>query len=161
MGSPFDSNTWYRFTNAYLGTSTALGAKNDGAGNKEGLLEMTPSRDDRRQFWQLTPLPSPRTYKLRTRFLGPDRVLDVYGDDKAKPHLAMKGNYSGQIWTISSWGDGTWKLTNSYSGPDLHLDTYADTHDPFLGDGDHTGQHWKITPIERISSESEDLLQPA
>ena len=94
-------------------------------------------------------------------FLGPDRVLDVYGNDKTRPHLATKGSCSGQIWTVSSWGDGTWKLTNSYSGSGLHLDTYADTHAPFLGDGDHSGQHWAISPIQKVSAEVEGSLQPS
>ena len=48
--------------------------------------------------------------------------LDVYGDDKTRPHLAPAGNYSGQQWQVASAGDGIWKLTNSYSGPEMALD---------------------------------------
>jgi hypothetical protein len=142
-------NTWYRLTNAYLGTSTALDVENDGSGNREGLLKMAPSGNYSGQYWRFLRLPS-GTFKLYTMFLGENRVLDVYGDNKTKPHLATKGNYSGQEWTVGSWGDGTWKLSNAYSGPELHLDTYADTHELFLGNGDHTGKHWSITPIESV-----------
>ncbi|EFY84485.1 hypothetical protein J3459_008307 [Metarhizium acridum] len=149
-GGQFDSNTWYRLTNTYLGYSQSLDVENDNGANSSGTLMMAASGSYSGQYWQLIPQ-SPGVYKLRTEFLGPDRVLDVWGDDKTKPHLAEEGNYSGQLWTIESWGDGTWKLTNSYSGPDLHLDTYSDTHEPFLGDGDHTGQHWNINAIESIS----------
>ncbi|GFF51463.1 hypothetical protein IFM58399_09072 [Aspergillus lentulus] len=151
MAASFDPNTWYRLTNAYLGTSTALDVENDGSDNKEGLLKMAPSADYSGQYWKFVPQPS-GTYKLYTMFLGANRVLDVYGDDKTKPHLATAGNYSGQQWTVESWGDGTWKLSNAYSGPELHLDTYADTHNPFLGDGNHTGQHWTITAIRKSSA---------
>lgn len=63
------------------------------------------------------------TYALRSLFLGAKRQLDVYGYDKKKPHLANAGQYSGQKWTIKSWGDGTWHLENSYSGKELYLDT--------------------------------------
>lgn len=83
-------------------------------------------------------------------FLGPNRVLDVYGNDKTKPHLATEGNYSGQLWTLDGWGDSTWRLSNAYSGDDLHLGTYLDTHEPFMGDGNHSGQHWTITAIRKI-----------
>ena len=48
--------------------------------------------------------------------------LDVYGDDKTRPHLAPAGNYSGQQWQLIKRNDVSWSLTNSYSGPDLFLD---------------------------------------
>ncbi|KAI9765244.1 MAG: hypothetical protein M1840_007736 [Geoglossum simile] len=160
MTASFDDSTWYRCTNSFLGPNTALDVQNDGQGNAEGLLKMAPLGNYSGQFWRFVPYGS-GTYKLCTMFLGPDRVLDVYGNDKTKPHLATKGNYSGQIWTISGWGDGTWKLTNSYSGSDLHLDTYSDTHAPFMGDGDHTGQHWTISSIQKISAGCDETHQPS
>jgi len=154
----FDPKTWYRFTNAFLGTSTALDVVNDNGASSSGLLKMAPLGNFSGQFWQLVRQPS-GAFKLRTMFLGPDKVLDVYGDNKTKPHLATKGNFSGQLWTIADGGNGTWRLSNSFSGPGLHLDTYADTHDPFLGDGDHTGQHWSITVIGKISEENKEFLE--
>ncbi|KAH0551454.1 hypothetical protein GP486_007333 [Trichoglossum hirsutum] len=152
MAASFDSNAWYRLTNRYLGTSIALDVINDGLNDTEGLLTMAPSADYSGQYWQLLPQSS-GTFKLRTMFLGPDRVLDVYENDSAKPHLAIAGNYSGQNWMVERWGDGTWKLSNAYSGLSMHLDTYSDTHEPFLEGGDHTGQHWSITAIEDIPAQ--------
>jgi hypothetical protein len=140
---------WYRFTNNYTGPTLSLDVVNDGGQASSGTLQMANSGNFSGQYWRFIPNPSPSspTYALYTQFLGPNKRLDVYGDDKTKPHLADAGNYSGQIWTIASWGDGTWRLTNAYSGSGLHLDVYSDTKVPFMGDGDHTGQHWHITPI--------------
>ena len=86
---------------------------------------MAPSGNYSGQHWRLVHHPSPTssTYALYTQFLGANKRLDVYGDDKTKPHLADAGNYSGQIWTLTPWGDGTWKLTNEYSGSGLHIVT--------------------------------------
>ena len=139
----------YRLTNLFTGYALALDVVNDAGPTSSGKLQMAASGSFSGQYWHFVPNPSSAssTYALYTQFLGPNKRLDVYGDDKTKPHLADSGNYSGQIWTISSWGDGTWRLTNDYSGSGLHLDVYSDTKEPFLGDGDHTGQHWVFTPI--------------
>lgn len=75
------------------------------------------------QHWQIIQSGGAGTYALRTLYLGADRQLDVYSDDKLKPHLAAAGPYSGQIWTIKPWGDGTWHLENLYTGGDYYLDT--------------------------------------
>lgn len=40
-------------------------------------------------------------------------------------------------------------LRNDYSGEELHLDTYSDTKQGFLGEGDHTGQHWVLEKVEK------------
>lgn len=138
---------WYRLTNTFTGTSLSLDVVNDGGQASSGTLQMAPSGNFSGQYWQLESSHSSSKYTLHTQFLGPNKRLDVYGNDKTKPHLADAGNYSGQIWTITAWGDGTFRLTNEYSGSGLHLDVYSDTKVPFLGDGDHSGQHWTFTPI--------------
>jgi hypothetical protein len=51
---------------------------------------------------------------------------------------------------FATLGDGTYKLTNDFTGPEESLDTYNDTHEPFLGTGDHSGQHWTLTQLTRI-----------
>jgi hypothetical protein len=147
---------WYRLTNAFTTPSFALDVVNDGGKASSGTLEMAPSGNFSGQYWRLVPNPDPSstTYALYTLFLGANKRLDVYGDDKTKPHLADAGRYSGQIWTLKPWGDGTWQLTNQYSGPDLHLDVYSDTKVPFMGDGNHTGQHWTLTAIARVDAGS-------
>ncbi|CAP80482.1 hypothetical protein PCH_Pc12g08550 [Penicillium rubens Wisconsin 54-1255] len=131
ISTTIDPGTWYRLTNAYLGTSIALDVENDGVGNTEGRLKMAPCGNYSGQFWQFIPQPSSGTYKICSMFLGQNRALDVYGNDKTKPHLATEGNYSGQLWTLDGWGDSTWRLSNAYSG-NLRLDTYSDTHEPFI-----------------------------
>ena len=113
---------------------------------------MAPSGSFSGQYWRLIPFPtsSSTTYALYTDFLGPAKRLDVYGNDKTMPRLAAAGDFTGQIWTVVPWGDGTWRLTNEYSGSGLHLDVYSDTKVPFMGDGDHSGQHWILTPLAPV-----------
>ena len=144
---------WYRLTNAFTGPNLALDVVNDNGTASSGALQMSPSGNFLGQYWQLTPYPSPSsgTYALFTLFLGANKRLDVYGNDATMPHLADAGDHSGQIWTISPWGDGTWQLSNQFSGSGLHLDTYSDTKVPFMGGGDDTGQHWTFTFIQGTS----------
>lgn len=96
-GGAFNSKTWYRLTNTFTGY--ALDVINDGAGNKEGLIQMSRIGNFSGQHWQIVPN-GVGTYTLRTLFLGAGRQLDVYGNNKLKPHLAPAGPFSGQIWTI-------------------------------------------------------------
>jgi len=153
MAAPTPSQ-WYRLTNAFTGPGLSLNVVDDNGTASSGVLQMSPSGNVSSQWWQLTPYPYPSssTYAFFTLFLGTKKHLDVYGNDATKPHLADAGNYSGQIWTISPWGDGTWQLTNQYSGSGLHLDVYSDTKVPFMGDGDHTGQHWTFTSLQNSPS---------
>jgi len=147
---------WYRLTNTFTGPSLSLDIVNDGGLASSGTLQMAASGDFSGQYWQLIhfPTPSSTTYALYTEFLGPGKRLDVYGNDKTMPHLGGAGNFSGQVWTIAPWGDGTWQLTNQYSGSGLHLDVYSGTLVPFMGNGDHSGQHWAFTPLASAGSAS-------
>jgi hypothetical protein len=116
-GSAFDSNSWYKITNTAR-PGLALDVVNDGNQQRDGKITMAVEGNFSGQHWQLRPSKSnPGTYNLCTMWLGINMCLDVYGDDKTRPHLATAGNFSGQQWHIDSYGSGTWKLTNSYSGP--------------------------------------------
>src|SRR5258708_23151254 len=85
-------------------------------------------------------------YALATTYLGECFSPDVINDgNNTAPCLAATGEYTGQMWTLTPWPDGTYRLTNGFTGPDTSLDTYGDTHDPWLNTGDHTGQHWTLT----------------
>ncbi|KAJ5668904.1 Extracellular alkaline serine protease [Penicillium macrosclerotiorum] len=150
MATPFDVHTWYRLTNDYLGPRIALDVVEDGLGNPQGVLKMAPVGEYPGQYWQFVPQSS-GTFKLHSKFFGHQMALDVWGNNKIMPHLARAGHFSGQYWKILEWGDGTWKLSNGYSGSNFFLDTYSDTHDPFMAEGNHTGQHWTITPIANIA----------
>jgi len=86
------------------------------------------------QHWQIRPsTTNPGAYNLCTMWLGKDMCLDVYGDDKTRPHLATAGAYSGQQWHIESQGNGTWKFTNLYSGA-VALAADASGSGLYLGD---------------------------
>ncbi|KAL2210265.1 M6 metalloprotease [Sarocladium strictum] len=147
----FDSRKWYRITNTFQGHS--LDVINDGAGNAEGLIQMARTGNFSGQFWQIVPSGGAGTFALRTLFLGASRQLDVYGDDKLKPHLAIAGNFSGQIWKIAPWGDGTWHLENTYSGSDFYLDTMEGGPRVAMNQANvgRPTQRWTITPIRGIT----------
>ncbi|ORY15440.1 immune inhibitor A peptidase M6-domain-containing protein [Clohesyomyces aquaticus] len=155
-GTPFNDKTWYRLENPYKGPGVpvpyALDVINDGAGNIEGRIQMAREANVSGQFWQIIPHPD-STYALRTMFLGPNRQLDVYGNDKTLPHLAQAGNYSGQIWSIKPWGDGTWHLENAYSGPNLYLDTMEGGSRVALNQSNvgRPTQRWTISAIRPIT----------
>jgi hypothetical protein len=112
----FDSKSWYKIKTAAK-PGMALDIVNDGNQQRDGKLQMAAEGNFSGQHWQLRPSKtSPGAYNLCTLWLGTNMFLDVYGDDKTRPHLAEAGDYSGQQWHIESQGNGTWKLTNSYSG---------------------------------------------
>ena len=52
--------------------------------------------------------------------------------------------------------DGTYRIVSaeqsSWSEAEVCLDTYSDTHELYVGEGDHSGKHWTITPIEDIKA---------
>ncbi|KAF2179017.1 M6 metalloprotease [Zopfia rhizophila CBS 207.26] len=146
----FNGKTWYRLKNTFAGHS--LDVLNDGAGNREGLIQMSPEGNFTGQYWQILPR-GDGTYAVRNRFLGPNKQLDVYGDDKLKPHLADAGLFSGQFWTIKPWGDGTWHLENAFSGPHLFFDTMEGGPRVAMNQANvgRPTQRWTITPIRAIT----------
>jgi immune inhibitor A len=119
---PFDSKKWYRLKNTYQPATDSLDIINDNGTNSTGLLQMARDGNFSGQHWQIKSN-GDGTYHLRTLFLGANRQLDVYSNDKLKPVLQTAGFLSGQFWTIKPWGDGTWHLENTYSGQHLYLDT--------------------------------------
>lgn len=143
-----DLSAYYRLWNDYTGQHQALDVINDGTGQYK--LHVVDNGDYTGQFWKLSQR-SPGKYDLSTRWLGPDKVLDVINDagvDSTSVHLADKGNYSGQFWTLTPWGDGSWRLTNDFTGPNKHLDVYSDTKVAFLGTDNHSGQHWHLKKVQ-------------
>lgn len=67
-------------------------------------------------------------------------------------HVTTTGIYSGQYWTVTPWGDGSFQLTNDYTGSSIHLDVYADTKEAMLDGDDHSGQHWRLTKIGPVAT---------
>ena len=146
----FDGKTWYRLQNTFQGHS--LDVINDGEGSKDGLIQMMRTGNFSGQHWQLFPNPD-GTYALRTLFLGPDRQLDIYANEKTKPHLAKAEWVSGQIWKILPWGDGTWHLENLYTGPNWYLDTMEGGAKVAMNQANpgRPTERWTITPIRKIT----------
>ncbi|KAJ9659113.1 hypothetical protein H2201_007515 [Coniosporium apollinis] len=148
----FNAQTWYRLRNMLSGY--ALDVVNDGIGSRDGFIRMAREGNFSGQFWQIKPR-ADGSYALCTEFLGAGMQLDVYGNDKTKPHLAPKdaGNYSGQFWRIKPWGDGSFHLSNEYSGPGLYLDTMEGGTRVAMNSSNagRPTQRWTITPIRAIT----------
>lgn len=150
--APFDSKTWYRIKNTYQPASYSLDVINDNGTNSTGLLQMARDGNFSGQHWQIIPN-SDGSYFLRTMFLGPNRRLDVYGNDKYTPVLQNAGWYSGQYWFIKPWADGTWHLENTYSGPYLYLDTVEGGPKVKMNQSNEgrPTERWTIKPIRAIT----------
>ncbi len=146
-----ETNVWYRLVN--LGwAAKSLDVINDGKQETEGNIQIAATGDFSGQHWQLRLSKShPGYFNLVTMWLGIGRALDVYGDDKTRPHLAQAGNYSGQRWQLIGQGGNVWKLTNLYSGPDLFLsaDETGEKVKMLPGGGD-SYQRWTLVKIRDI-----------
>ncbi|KAF2801924.1 M6 metalloprotease [Mytilinidion resinicola] len=148
----FDPKKWYRLKNTFQPQTDSLDVINDNGPNSTGLLQMARDGNFTGQYWQIKSN-GDGTYALRTLFLGPDRQLDVYSNDKLTPVLDKAGFFSGQFWTIKPWGDGTWHLENAYDGQFLYLDTMEGGPKVAMNQA-NTGrptQRWTITPIRDIT----------
>ncbi|KAI9761196.1 MAG: hypothetical protein M1840_001996 [Geoglossum simile] len=119
----FESTNWYRLQ-VFLSPYPAIGVVSNPSTNKtDAQLQLLPEAEVPGQLWQLRrSQTSIGSWNLCTLLLGTSMCLDVYGDDKTRPHLAPAGNFSGQQWQIIDRHDGSWSLANSYSGPSLLLD---------------------------------------
>lgn len=148
----FDPKKWYRLKNTYQPATNSLDVINDNGSNSTGLLQMARDGNFSGQHWQIKSN-GDGTYHLRTLFLGPNRQLDVYGNDKLKPVLQNAGFFSGQFWSIKPWGDGTWHLENAYSGQFLYLDTMEGGPKVALNQANagRPTQRWTITPFRDIT----------
>ncbi|KAK6395087.1 hypothetical protein LTR65_001276 [Meristemomyces frigidus] len=81
-------------------------------------------------------------------------ALDVYGDDKTRPHLApTREDFDGQHWDFVKGSDGYWKLTNWYSRS-LSLATDAKGSEIHLEDPktvSPSAAHWILERIRPIT----------
>ena len=143
-----DTSQYYRLTNLFQGPGQALDVKADGTGR----LMTAPSADVSGQYWKLVDAGGGK-YALRTLYLGDCFSLDVINDGKNDtPWLNATGDFTGQYWSVTPWGDGTWRLTNDFTGPDRSLNVFAESFIPFVGPGDHSGQHWVFNPLKPIGA---------
>lgn len=148
---PFDSKVWYRLKNTLAGY--ALDINNDGSGQVEGRLILGREGNYSGQYWQIKARED-GSYQIRNLFLGPNRALDVYGDDKNTPYVADIGYVSGQYWSITPWGDGSYHLENEYSGMYLSLDSMEGGTRVAMNSGPNAGrptQRWTFTETGPIN----------
>jgi len=141
-----DVSSTYRLTNNYTGLGKAFAARNDGSGQ----LEMAATADSPLQYWRFVLLQTgPTQYALRTVYYGDSFSLDVLNDqgvNSTSVQLSATGHYSGQYWTITPWGDGTYPFSNSFTGPTKHLDVFSNTFQPTLS-LDYGGSRYPTTII--------------
>ncbi|PTB64794.1 carbohydrate-binding module family 13 protein [Trichoderma citrinoviride] len=146
-----DRRLWYRIKNPAK-PGMAIDVVNDGNQQQDGQVQMAAEGNFSGQHWQLRPSRTdPGAYNLCNMWLGANKCLDVYGNDKTKPHVATAGNYSGQQWRVEEQGYGTWKLSNSYSGP-LVLLADASGGGVSLKDAQVSSPAmWTLQPIKSIT----------
>ncbi|KAM0746022.1 hypothetical protein T439DRAFT_330214 [Meredithblackwellia eburnea MCA 4105] len=152
--STFDTSEYYRITNP-----DAPGYALDVVGSyniepraiRLYTLGSTTGSDYSGQYWQLTYLTSGPKYRFSTLYASKDYSLDILNDNgtsSVNARLYNTGTYSGQYWTISSWGDGTYGLYNDFQGPNVFLALSEGSSIPQMFPSSHTfGRRWSFTPI--------------
>ena len=141
-----DTSLTYRLTNDYSGPSKSFAALADGS----GTVEMANTTSSPLQYWTFVLLETGPQYALRNVQYGDGYSLDVYnteGVNSTTVYLATTGTSSGQYWTLTPWGDGTYELTNNFTGMNESLDVYSDTLQPTLDPPDYSGEHWTFTSV--------------
>ncbi|KAH7089752.1 M6 family metalloprotease domain-containing protein [Paraphoma chrysanthemicola] len=148
----FNPRIWYRLKNAHQPTTHCLDVINDNGTDSKGNIEMRNDGNYSGQYWQIKSNDD-GTYFLRTMFLGPNRQLDVYIHEKAKPVLQAFAHVTAQYWQIKPWGDGTWHIENSYNGQYQYLDVEDGGINVKLqkADSGRPTQRWTFVPIRDIT----------
>ena len=150
MTTTFDILSVYILTNAYTYQNRQLAS--DGTN-----IFMNLSNDaDPTYQWYLSSSPLDSFFRFHTIANGNILALDVVnnnGTNSTQLQFAPPAAITSQYWLFVRWGqDTTFRIVNNYTGVDKHLDTYSDTLEPFLGDGDATGQHWYFNRIGSLPS---------
>ena len=80
--------------------------------------------------------------------------LDVFADDKRKPHLAKPdGGGGGQQWRLEALSDGFWHLSNHASGDNMFPDLAGpDERELYLTGPPYEAQHWHWTFTQLASA---------
>jgi hypothetical protein len=92
-------------------------------------------------------------YSLVNAAHGDRWSLDIRNDDALnnQPVLARSGNFSGQHWRLTKFGDGYYRMTTQWLGDQRSLDIIndgrADATAVLADSADVSGQQWKITPL--------------
>ncbi|KAG9195701.1 hypothetical protein G6011_00822 [Alternaria panax] len=180
--SSFSPHHFHRITNTSNPSNPNLDVTNEaGTQHSAGHLKLTREGHYSGQYWSFTPSGTPHcpssqtsespsdnpttcssTYRLRTRWLGPNRQLDVYADDMAKPVLRRidaTDTADALDWRVGSWGDETWWVGNEASGVLKVLDVgdRDNGREVVLRERDEgrktQTQRWRVDVIREISEE--------
>ncbi|KAI4610936.1 hypothetical protein J4E80_007967 [Alternaria sp. BMP 0032] len=166
--TPLSPSHFHRITNTANPSNPTFDIVNDhGTQNSTGLLKLTREGYYSGQYWAFIPSPSsstPNTYRLRTWWLGPNRLLDVYAEDTSKAVLRRADDTPHALdWKVGEWGDGTWWIGNEVSGVLKVMDVGGeDGRRVVLREKDEgvKTQRWRIEVIREIS-EDEFYDRPA
>jgi len=137
--------TYYSLTNMFLeksGKVLTLDSHNR-------LMMAADTRSDRQQ-WHLVQEGS--SYRIYNKALGEGKAMD---SDTQKPHMANKGNYSGQFWYFTAQG-GWYRLSNSYQGINKVLDTYNATNNYVFFENkakNTSGTYWKKIALSSATNQ--------
>ncbi|KAK3623570.1 hypothetical protein LTR56_021533 [Elasticomyces elasticus] len=152
-----DPHSWYKLWNEgrlknEAGNPMALDVMNDGNQQRDGKIQMATAGDFSGQYWQFRPSKIiPGTYNICCMWLGTSMALDVYGNDKTLPHLAVTGAFSGQQWHVESLAGGYSTLTNEYSST-LILATDVDGTGIYMKDPPvSAASHWVLQKVRPIT----------
>lgn len=159
--SPLSPSHFHRITNTSNPSNPTLDIVNDhGTQNSTGLLKLTREGYYSGQYWAFVPSLSssnPNTFRLRTWWLGPNRLLDVYPEDTSKAVLRRADDTPHALdWRIGEWGDGTWWIGNEASGVLKVMDVGGENRRQVVlrekDEGAKT-QRWRIEVIREISED--------
>ena len=142
-------SAYYKFTNKFTGPAAGLRVMES---SKHDLLlhvDPTDTRKDPFQYWQFIPVHGTSKFHICTEYRSAFYSIDIFREDKTKPHLMPFDHVTGQLWTLLPWPGGTVRMCTDYSGHSMYLDVKSDTKVAFMGPGDHSGQHWTFTPVEK------------
>lgn len=156
--APFAVDTFYRFTNKFLGSDFSIDIRSEN-GTLSRQLNMTESGDVEGQNWQIKAVPDEDgRYWFASQFLGKGFRLVVDSDDRVNPLMAAADDTAtGQKWNVKSKLDGTWRISNALVGEGALLSTYSDTYDLFMDLEDDTGTVWTIAEVKKIKA-ADDFL---
>ena len=143
--SSSDSNNefgsgYHRFTTMWQGIDKSLDIINDGDNDK---IHLAGTGNYSGQFWKITPAGN-GYYRLSSMWQGEGKPLSY---SNGKLHLGTAMDSDHQYWKITKNRNGYYKLSNKNKGDDYSMDVINDGKNTRLhmaGDGNYSGQYWKI-----------------
>ena len=149
MAVLISQSAYYKLTNKFTGPSAGLKVME--SSNDDLLLHVDPTDTHKSpiQYWQFIPIHGTNKFHICTEYRSAFYSIDIFREDKSKPHLMPFDHVSGQEWTLLLWPDGTVRMSNDFSGRSMYFGVDIETKVAFLERANHAGQHWTLTPVER------------